>query len=83
MTALLIISLFMIPLLLFAFLAIMDVRNERTRKVRRHDFESAMRSINKIDATIDRYYPTVDLVGQAMCDEIRDVIKNHRKELMS
>lgn len=77
------VGIFAAVILMVVLIIAADVVGERTRKVRRRDFESAMRSINKIDATIDRYYPTVDLVGQTMCDEIRDVIKNHRKELMS
>lgn len=74
---------FIIIVLVLVGLVIEDALSERTRKVRRRDFESAMQSINKIDAIVDRYYPTLDVVGQALCDEIRDVIRHHRKEVSS
>jgi hypothetical protein len=57
-----------------------DSLRDRTRKVRRREFESALNGINDIDVIVSRYYLTTDEVGQAMCDEIRTIITEHRKE---
>lgn len=56
---------------------------ERGRKVRRRHLAHASETINAIDTIVARYYPNVDLVGQAMCDEIRTAIHNHRKVITS
>ena len=53
---------------------------EHTRKVRRRDYQSAIGSLNDIDTIVNACYPTADLLGQAMCDEIRTVIAQHRKD---
>lgn len=52
---------------------------KRVRKIRRRELTSACHTINQIDVIVSRYYPTTDIVGQAMGDEIRDIIHNHRK----
>lgn len=49
------------------------------RKIRRRDLNSASEAINRIDLIVSKYYPMSDLVGQAMGDEIRTAIHEHRK----
>lgn len=73
---------FVASLVVLTFLLVDNIRN-RTRKVRRREFQSAQVTINDIDSIVDRSYFTVELVGQAMCDEIRDAIHKHRKETTS
>lgn len=78
----------MIGLLMVGFVAalfllgcmVIDALRNHTRKVRRRDYESAMRAVNDIDLIVSRYYLTADVVGQAMCDEIRTIIAQHRKD---
>lgn len=65
---------------IIAGLLLEDARRERTRKVRHRDYVSAISAVNDIDVIVGRYYLTADMVGQAMCDEIRTVITKHRKE---
>lgn len=57
-----------------------DARRDRTRKVRHREYVSAVTALNTIDSIVDTNYMTTDLVGQAICDEIRRVIHEHRKD---
>lgn len=76
-----IVSLFVLIMGVLICLLAVDGKGERTRRVRRRELQSARNSVNRIDAVIDMYYPQSDLVAQAMCDEIRNIIKQHREDI--
>lgn len=52
---------------------------EPGRRVRRKDLAAANTTVNSIDEVVDRYHPQLDIVGQAMADDIRKLIAEHRK----
>lgn len=72
-----------VVLVLLCAISITSGARERTRKVRQRDLTSATKTINNIDNIVNQYYPTTDLVGQAMGSEIRDAIHTHRKVVTS
>lgn len=53
---------------------------EPGRKVRPREVAAAAVAINAIDDVIDRYHPQLDVVGQAMADDVRTLISQYRKE---
>lgn len=62
---------------------VVHLKREPGRKVRRRELASALTAINEIDDIVDRNYPQLDLVGQAMVNDIRTLINKHRKETIS
>jgi hypothetical protein len=54
---------------------------EPGRRVRRKELVVATNTVNEIDDLVDRYHPQLDDVGQAMANEIRQVISKHRKDI--
>lgn len=52
---------------------------EPGRRVRRKELAASTKTVNAIDDLVDRYHPQLDVVGQAMAGEIREVISKHRK----
>lgn len=50
---------------------------------RRKHVAAADDTVNRVDDIVDRYYPQLDYVGQAMAADIRQVISKHRKDIVS
>lgn len=50
---------------------------------RRKHLAAADNTVNQVDDIVDRYYPQLDIVGQAMAADIRQVISKHRKDTVS
>lgn len=77
--------LFLITTAALAVLALVGlaivVSREPARTARRKHLRAAFFTINAIDDVVDRYHPQLDLVGQAMAEEIRTLISKHRKEI--
>lgn len=48
---------------------------------RRRQLTAAHKTVNDIDDVVDQYHPQLDLVGQAMAAEIRQLISKHRKDI--
>jgi hypothetical protein len=59
------------------------VSREPGRRVRRKHLAAAHAAVNDIDDIVDRYHPQLDIVGQAMAADIRQVISKHRKDIVS
>lgn len=72
----------LLVLLVAAGVTVYIVR-EPVRRVRRKDLDTATSTVNAVDDIVDRYHPQLDIVGQAMAAEIRDVISKHRKDIVS
>jgi hypothetical protein len=68
----------LLALLIVSGVVIHTIR-EPGRQVRRKELASSHKAINSIDELVDRLYPQQDLVGQAMADDIRKIIAEHRK----
>lgn len=60
---------------------VLYVVREPGRKVRRKELAAATNTVNAIGDLVDRYHPQLDDVGQAMANEIRNLISKHRKDM--
>lgn len=80
MTGLLVGVLVIVIVAMAAALAAVHARVGPARTARRKQVAASTAAINAIDDVVDRYHPQLDLVGQLMADEIRQLISKHRKD---
>lgn len=64
-----------------AGVAVLMARAEPARKARRKDLAAATAAINAVDDLVDRYQPQLDLVGQALAEDIRKTVSQYRKDI--
>lgn len=80
MTAAILLSALIVGLALLALAVVLRAR-EPSRRIRRREYAAAVTALNDIDQLVDDKYVHLDLVGQQVANEIRTLIRTHRKEL--